>query len=198
VNNTKYSSDEYTAALVTTLGLIVFKLSEAPKTPARWQASMDSHFHAANFPFLIGVALLAAYLVCDSFTSNWQSKVYKQYKVTAFQMMEGMNVCSMFVSLFICFAYGQFWSGLAFVIEHQTCLVHIVFMSLFSAIGQIFIFKTIAEFGPVVFSVITIIRQLLSVLLSVVLFGHRFAAYGFFGLAMIFGSLGYKMSKEQS
>ena len=34
------------------------------------------------------------YLACDSFTSQWQSKVYKQYSVHNFQMMLGINVWS--------------------------------------------------------------------------------------------------------
>ena len=35
----------------------------------------------------MGIAFIVGYMVCDSFTSNWQSLVFKQYSVGSITMM---------------------------------------------------------------------------------------------------------------
>ncbi len=45
-----------------------------------------------------GVMLLCCYLLCDSFTSQWQSRVYKQFGIDQYQMMLGVNIWSMIMT----------------------------------------------------------------------------------------------------
>jgi adenosine 3'-phospho 5'-phosphosulfate transporter B2 len=42
-------------------------------------------------------------------------------------------------------------------------------------VGQLFIFYTLKKFGPVVFTIIMTIRQMLSMIISCVIFGHPIA-----------------------
>ena len=44
------------------------------------------------------------------------------------------------------------------------------------AVGQLFIFFTIKKFGPIVFTIMMTIRQMLSMVFSCILYGHPMAA----------------------
>ena len=58
-----------------------------------------------------------------------------------------------------------------------------------SAIGQLFIFFTIAEFGPVVFTIIMTLRQAFAILLSCLIYGHPVGLLGIFGITVVFSAL---------
>tara|TARA_B100000780_G_C20858339_1_gene341215 strand:+ start:453 stop:614 length:162 start_codon:yes stop_codon:yes gene_type:complete len=43
---------------------------------------------------LIGIILIVSYMATDSFTSNWQSRMFKQYGITSMVMMLYANLFS--------------------------------------------------------------------------------------------------------
>lgn len=48
----------------------------------------------------IGLFLIVMYLVCDSFTSQWQDRIFKKHKIDQYQMMFGVNCFSIFFTCF--------------------------------------------------------------------------------------------------
>ena len=68
-------------AVAITTGAAIFKLNE------------ESHAPVKNTQ-LIGIVLIAVYMGTDSFTSNWQSRMFKQYGVTSMVMMLYANLFS--------------------------------------------------------------------------------------------------------
>ena len=94
-----------------------------------------------------GMMLLATYLTCDSFTSQWQSKVFKQHGVDQYQMMLGVNIWSMLMTGATLIHSGEGISSLAFIMADSQAFLHMVILSITSATGQLFIFYTIKEFG---------------------------------------------------
>lgn len=54
------------------------------------------------------------------------------------------------------------------------------------AVGQLFIFYTIKELGPVIFTIIMTTRQIFSLVLSCLLFGHMLSAYGWASTLLVF------------
>jgi adenosine 3'-phospho 5'-phosphosulfate transporter B2 len=66
------------------------------------------------------------------------------------------------------------------MMRHSTFMMHVIILSITSATGQIFIFHVIGTYGPLVFTIIMTLRQIFSIILSAVLFGHKFntAAWG--------------------
>lgn len=79
VHGKSYAWIDYIEATVITLGVSFFTFSEKDP-PAK--DSTDS---------MMGVFLVVMYLFCDSFTSQWQDRVFKTYKVDQYQMMLGIN-----------------------------------------------------------------------------------------------------------
>ncbi len=68
-----------------------------------------------------------------------------------------------------------------------------IVLSLCSAVGQLFIFYTITEFGAVVFAIITTVRQAMAILISCVYYGHPVTATGALGVLVVFGAVFLKV-----
>jgi adenosine 3'-phospho 5'-phosphosulfate transporter B2 len=163
-------------ASLITLGVTMFTLSE--KSPTVLQTE--------RYDTTYGVCLLGAYLICDSITSQWQSKVYKQYGVDQFQMMLGVNIWSMIMTGFTLYQSGEFLTSLAFIMADSNAFLHMLVLSVTSATGQLFIFYTIKEFGPVVFTIIMTTRQIFSLFLSCLLFKHSLGWMSLVSAVLVF------------
>ena len=78
-----------------------------------------------------------------------------------------------------------------------------IILSLCSACGQLFIYYTISTFGPVVFTIIMTVRQVLAVLLSCIVYQHAITAASMSGVVIVFLALfmkiygGYQMKQKR-
>merc|ERR1719454_1218181 len=81
-------------------------------------------------------------------------------------------------------------SVLSFIAANQAIMWHISVMAICSAIGQLFIFYTIKTYGPLVFATIQTVRQLLSIVLSIIFFHHPVNGMMTLGIAVVFVALG--------
>lgn len=165
---------EYVEALAITGGVALFTFSEkASKVDAR----VDTYY---------GAGLLALYLFCDSFTSQWQSKVFKQYSIDQFQMMLGVNIWSILMTGATLLQSGEMFTSLAFILADNRAFSHMTVLSITSATGQLFIFYTIKEFGPVIFTIMMTTRQVFSLFVSCLLFSHQLSTLGWVGSLAVF------------
>jgi len=188
VNQIHYSLFSYLQAGFIIIGLLLFRYSE-----------MQNDIHRVMPPWAaeLGVLLLVGYTCADSFTSTWQGRIFKQYKgVDEIEMMVGTNAFSSMFTLSILIAYNQLTPALSFAFHHPDFALHCLVMSFFSALGQLFIFHTIAVFGAVAFASIMTLRQLLSLVLSLIAFGHPIGVEGVFGLVLVFASLTMKIRED--
>ncbi len=64
--------------------------------------------------------------------------------------------------------------------------------------GQLFIFYTIKEFGPVLFTIIMTTRQILSLSISCVMFGHALTAFSWLSFAVVFGVVFNRIRRKGS
>lgn len=67
---------------------------------------------------------------------------------------------------------GEGLESLAFILADGLAMQHMVLLAIASAVGQLFIFYTIKEFGPVIFTIMMTMRQILSLILSCIVFNH--------------------------
>lgn len=70
--------------------------------------------------------------------------------------------------------------------QHPSFLFDCTVLSLSSAVGQLFIYFTIAIYGPVIFTIIMTIRQALAVLLSCLIYDHAISFIGAIGIIILF------------
>lgn len=136
-----------------------------------------------------GIILLASYIVFDSFTSNWQGGLFKQYGMSPVQMMCAVNFYSCIFTVVSLVQQGAFAKSFDFMLKFPNFVVDCVLLSVCSAAGQLFIFNTVSSFGPLVFAIITTVRQGLSVLLSCLIYKHHIGFVAILGLFLVFSSI---------
>ena len=62
-----------------------------------------------------GVVLLGAYMMLDSFTSNWQNALFNEYGVTTIQMMCAVNLFSCLLTATSLFQQSSIMYSLTFM-----------------------------------------------------------------------------------
>merc|ERR1719207_215732 len=76
-----------------------------------------------------------------------------------------------------------------FIMSRQEALYDVLALSLIATLGQIFIYVTVQKHGPVTLSLIMTTRQVGSVLLSCLLFGHQLPSVAIGAAAVVFSVL---------
>lgn len=177
VSNRTYPANEYFTAVLLSVGVSMFLLSK------------DDSSHPTTATTFAGVIILGGYMLFDSFTSNWQSELFKKYKMSSMQMMFGVNTFSCLFTVGSLLFRGQFFPNIGFIFRHFDFAVHAVILSICSAVGQLFIFYTIATFGPLVFTLIMTTRQAISIITSCLIYGHVLSVQALIGVGIVFLSL---------
>jgi len=183
VQGKTYPASDYGYAALITLGVAVFALEGAGGVQSLKvsDVQLDS--------VIPGTVLMLTYLVVDAFTSNWQDRLYIDYQISPHQCMLGINVFSTGMGVFNLVQSASLGSSVDFLMRHPMALWDVFVMSLSSAIGQLFIYYTIDVNGPVVFSVITVTRQLFSIAVSSLTFGHVITNVAWSGVCITFASI---------
>jgi len=190
IDQKKFTGYEYVNALCIAMGLVIFKFGQ--ETGGETDDSLTAQY------FLVGLLLIGCYILCDSFTSNWQSRIFREHSISSLQMMQGVNIFSCLFSLLT--STPEILSTLDFFRTHPSIMWHAGLMSMCSGVGQLFIFYTISNFGAVVFAVAMTTRLICSVLLSIVAFHHRINPMGGVGMTITFFALAWrvKMKRDSS
>mmetsp|Transcript_78642 Transcript_78642/g.138679 ORF Transcript_78642/g.138679 Transcript_78642/m.138679 type:complete len:788 (+) Transcript_78642:94-2457(+) len=139
---------------------------------------------------LRGVILLVAYVFSDAATPHLQDRFFKQYpQFDALQATLAMAIWAASGMLILLTANGMLWNSLIFLQMHQDAILHVLVLSLASALSQYMISYTIKHFGPLTFTLIATIRQFLSVIISAILFGHKLTALSFEAMIIMAGTV---------
>lgn len=186
VSKKTYEYHEYITALMISVGVGMFLLTSGDVTRGTEKTTT-----------IAGFLMLLGYMSFDSFTSNWQGELFKQYKMSSIQMMAGVNMFSCLLTSVSLIEQGGFVECIAFMFNHPTFVVHAVILSLCSACGQLFIFYTIEKFGPVTFTIIMTLRQAFAILLSCIIYGHPLTFIGIIGILVVFAALFLRIYANQ-
>ena len=144
-----------------------------------------------------GIMLLFLYLFFDSFTSQFQSRMFQRHKdLSMVELMFATSAFSTVLSFITLVHTKELYPAINFVMEHSEIHLHFLVFSICSTIGQLFIFYTIRNFGAVVFAFIMTTRILLSIALSCILYGHDVTSVGFFGLMLVLAAVLYRIRRK--
>ncbi|XP_065198556.1 adenosine 3'-phospho 5'-phosphosulfate transporter 1-like [Sycon ciliatum] len=181
VSRRSYAWYEYGIAVLISVGVSIFLLADT--------GGMGRAGKAAAATTFAGVVILSGYLTFDSFTSNWQKNLFDTYKISPLQMMMGVNLFSCLFTLASLLQQGQLMPALAFLQRHPEAMYNITLLSVFSAIGQLFIYYTVRTFGPLTFTIIMTTRQLISIIISCLLYSHVITFGSMFGAFVAFSAV---------
>lgn len=141
-----------------------------------------------------GVFYIIAALAMDGITAGYQKRLKKQtanmgVEPKPYDFMFWTNLFMCVTAIVICLLLGEFRTGMAFLAHNPIVGSKIFKFAICSAVGQSFIFYTIAHFDPLVLTTVTTTRKILSVLLSIFLKGHVLSFTGWSGLALACGGI---------
>ncbi|KAK5649974.1 hypothetical protein RI129_001003 [Pyrocoelia pectoralis] len=139
--------------------------------------------------FGLGELLILLSLTMDGLTGAVQERIKAEAKPTAQQMMCGMNAFACVFLVVALLLSGELIKFIEFISRHPSVLSNILLLALAGALGQLFIFLTVTEFGPLPCSVITTTRKFFTVLASVIIFGNVLSGRQWIGAIIVFTGL---------
>jgi len=156
---------------------------------------------------LMGVFYICLSLVLDGVTAGFQKRLKTDtakvgVKPKPYDFMFWTNLFMCLTAVLVAGVLGEIASGGAYLIANPEIMGKIGRFAACSAVGQSFIFYTIANFDPLILSTVTTTRKIFSVLLSIFLKGNPMSLTGWSGIALsvsgIMSELQAKMTSKKS
>jgi len=186
IRGKSYSTRDYLTAIILVIGACSFFLS-----------NQGDSKKGSSVTTVSGIILMAGYLAFDSFTPNWQRKLFDcKPQVSKTQMMLGVNTFSAILCFGSLLEQGTLFSSIEYALSHDGFSRDLFLLSLSGACGQVFIYAIIKRFGPEVLAVIMTLRQIFSIVLSSLYFSHPLSITGIIGLLLVFGAIFYSKYSE--
>ncbi|KHJ30076.1 putative udp-galactose transporter like protein 1 [Erysiphe necator] len=202
----RYPLYKYLVIFAVTAGVAIFTLYAAsPKKTSK--QSTSSERNSSWGLFLLGINLLF-----DGLTNTTQDYIFQTFQpYTGPQMMCANNIISTLLTLsYLSFSPyftetgigkslglkltsgsgSEFTQALAFMARYPKVWADVLGFSICGAIGQIFIFYTLSTFSSLLLVTITLTRKMLTMILSVIWFGHNLVKAQWIGVGLVFGGIG--------
>ncbi|KAF1333965.1 Drug/metabolite transporter, partial [Globisporangium splendens] len=191
-----YALKKYVSVVVLSVGVAVFLVGTAHEKQHKAVQTNEIHDHVQHHErtpnIWLGFSLLLLSLLFDGATGALEDKYMEKYHIGAFDLMYTVNI---YKSVFAAIGMVVMGEIPSFVEQVVPSLPNLVLLSLTGAMGQAFIFFTISKFGALTTSIIGTCRKVLSIVLSVILFGHILSLEQFIGLTVSFIGIGLNWVK---
>lgn len=138
---------------------------------------------------LIGLALALGSLACDGYTGGAQDRLVREVRPSSHQLMLWTNLWAMGLLAAALVLSGQGAQAVGFALRHPEMLADLALFCGASALGQNFIYFSIARFGALPTAVITTTRKFFTILASVLWFGHPLGAAQWLAVLLVFSAL---------
>ncbi|XP_054711946.1 solute carrier family 35 member B1-like [Uloborus diversus] len=175
----KYPLSKYLYVFMIVVGVCLFMYKDKPAVAVKEDAALLG----------IGEILLLISLSLDGFTGAIQDRMKAEYQSKSGHMMYNTNAWATLFLGIVVLVTGEIWSFMSFVEKYPYIMYDMFGFSMMSALGQVFIYLVVSEFGPLLCSVITTTRKFFTVLASVFLFGNTLIPRQWLGTALVFTGL---------
>lgn len=183
ISGKRYGIVDWLVAAVITGGVTMFLLTGSISA---------SHRHGNSNGSIVGLLLLLGFLACDGLTSTMQEKLFKDHKMSKYNQMLYVNAWSSIISLITLLATNQLTKAFGFIHRHPLLLAEAFELSVAACAGQWFIYSQVKEFGALVFAATMNVRQVVSIIISYIKYGHHITGLQIVALFLVFGALFYK------
>lgn len=197
----KYPLYKYAVVALVTAGVAVFTLHHPGSSSKKSSGTPSSSAW--------GLFLLSINLLFDGLTNSTQDYIYKRNKpYTGQQMMCALNLISTaFTIMYLVVAPAiarspvgtlvgldamgadELRRAAEFVGAHPSVGRDILLFAACGALGQVFIFYTLSTFGSLLLVTLTVTRKMLTMIISVVWFGHRLSGMQWVGVGFVFAGI---------
>lgn len=190
IGKKKHTLKKYIFVLLIVIGVALFMYKKDITFADLFQIGQLSNSNYPTLDYLsnlgVGEMLLLLSLSMDGLTGAIQERMKSEHMTKSGHMMYKINIWSTFYLLIATLLSGELVEFYNFIGRHLNLVYDIIFFASLSAIGQLFIFLTVAEFGPLPCSVVTTTRKFFTVLTSVFLFGNKLTTTQWAGTTLVF------------
>lgn len=172
----------FVSLIVLGVALFMYKKDISTLMLAGSSFSSDSIISALG----VGELLLILSLTMDGLTGAVQERMKAEHQTKSVHMMYQMNLWSSVYLMIFAVGTGEVFEFQSFVQRHPSIIKDLALFSSLSAIGQLFIFLTVTEYGPLACSILTTTRKFFTVLMSVFIFGNKLTGTQWIGAILVF------------
>lgn len=196
---TRFPPHKYLVASMVTGGVVTFTVAKAGGAGGKYRDSLNDGNTA------LGLAQLLLSMLLDGYTNSTQDQLFRAAasgkRLTGASLMCVLNLM-VFVMTALYAAAVHYDSEVryaaTFVAQYPAVVMDVLLFALFGAVGQVFVFIILEKFDSLVLVTATVTRKMISMILSVVLFGHHLVATQWLGVALVFGGIGYESYAKAS
>lgn len=167
-------------AVIVTLGITIFTL-DGKKTGAKKDEESKS---------VLGFVLLGMSLFLDGLTNAKQDKLFQnaKQKISGAHLMFALNLfLIMWNALYmLLWDRNQLSKGVQMLHADPQIGRYLLAYACCGAVGQCFIFYTLEKYGSLVLVMVTVTRKMVSMLLSIVVYGHSVSVQQWVGILIVF------------
>jgi solute carrier family 35 (UDP-galactose transporter), member B1 len=178
----RYNLRKYFNVMLIVLGVALF-MGGADKKSKKGGADDEEKSSSSQ---LFGILLLFISLCFDGGTGAYEDKLMSVHSVQPFDLMYNIQLGKTILAGVSLLVLNQLH---IFVQMCQEMGLLLVALGLSGALGQVFIFVTIAKFGALTCSIIGLARKVLTLVASIYYFGHHLNGVQFTGLCISVGSM---------
>ncbi|RMZ69905.1 uaa transporter [Pyrenophora seminiperda CCB06] len=204
----RYPLYKYAVIGFVTLGVAVFTLH----SPSTARKAAKKGVVNADASQTVGLVLLGVNLLFDGLTNTVQDHIFSRFRgFTGPQMMCAQNIMSTALTVSYLLltpvlasttpslgaylgtsagASSELSDALTFVKAYPAVGWDVLMFSACGAIGQVFIFHTLAHFSSLLLVTVTVTRKMLTMVWSVWWFGHEITGMQWLGVGLVFGGIG--------
>ncbi|VDK33018.1 unnamed protein product [Taenia asiatica] len=142
-----------------------------------------------NDSFGRGHLLLLLSLGLDGLTGGMQEDFRSRTRVGTYTLMLNLNAWSLLYLAIAIMSTDEVVPFIVFVRNYPHAIFSILLFGVVSAVGQMFIYTMIVNFGSLMCSIVTTTRKFFTVFASVVLFGHTLSTHQVVGAVFVFMGL---------
>lgn len=192
---TPIASQKKVVALLVSLGVTIFTIggNDGKKLKRSFNES-------GNDNKLQGFGLLFSSLLLDGLTNATQDKLLKANKakekgkqtlITGAHLMFTLNLFVILWNIlyFIVIDCKQWENAVSVLTMDPQVWGYLMLYSFCGAMGQCFIFYTLEQFGSLVLIMITVTRKMVSMILSIIVFGKSVRFQQWVGMFIVFGGI---------
>ena len=190
VGGARYTTAQYCQTLLVGGGVAAFAFFKGSSKALQ-------KLQAANAP--LGYALCAANLLLDGYTNAYQDAIKRRHpQTTSVQMMFGTNLwCALYYAVYAFVLSDVGGEAQRFLAAHPEAARDVALFALCGAVGQNFIFLTIAQFGSLVCVTVTTTRKFANILLSVVVNRNPLQPAQWAAVMAVFAGLSWNIYEKQ-
>jgi len=178
-----HTKSQYFCGFIITAGIVIFNLTEGGN---------KKHGGDSETSF-IGIIAILISLFCDGFLGTTQGEVKKKFNPSQWDQMESLNKWAGLICMTVAVVSFQMGGFVKFVMEHPLVIKDLVLLAVLGTFGQVFIFYTIANFSPLILSIVTTTRKFFTVLMSIVMYNHQVNIYQWMAIGLVFAGVFIEM-----